>query len=204
MYVESIRLGHSPPAFRERDGGVRVTLVGGPPIQPILTMHAELPGALRGSARFAIALHLLRTRMSITAGELAEGAQDEVERARSTLDEATRLGQLQRTANPRTDGTPAWRLTDAQRETLGPVLPYYARPLDQSLDLVRDLAARQGTIRNRDVQDLLGVGDVRASTLLQRAESEGLIELGPGAKPRGRGTFYVPVKGSGGPDGGGA
>ena len=175
MYVAMIRLGHAPPVFRQRDGGVRVALVGGPPVQPVLAVYAQLPDALKDSARFAVALHLLRTQTSITATELATAAQDEVERAQATLEEAAALGSLQRTANPRPDGAPAWRLTDTQRETLGPVLPYYARPTEESLRLVRQLAAHQGTVRNRDVQDLLGVSDIRASTLLKRAEQEEFI-----------------------------
>jgi Mn-dependent DtxR family transcriptional regulator len=59
--------------------------------------------------------------------------------------------------------------------------------------LIAQLAKSQGQVRNQDVQDLLGLTSARASQLLKRAEADGVIKLGPGAKPMGRGTFYVPM-----------
>lgn len=53
--------------------------------------------------------------------------------------------------------------------------------------------ARNGSVRSRDVQDLLGTGSVRASQLLSRAAEQGYITLGEGATGRGRGTYYVPT-----------
>ena len=88
---------------------------------------------------------------------------------------------------------PAWRLADPYRERLGSVLPYYSRPGEESVRLIRQLAQSQGEVRNQDVQDLLGLTSARASQLLKKAEGDGAIRLGPGAKPMGRGTFYVPM-----------
>jgi ATP-dependent DNA helicase RecG len=193
MFIEMIRLGHGPPTFTERDAGVRVTLRGGAPVPEVLRVHAPLPPSLRRSARSAVVIDLLRKRPSISAAELAEAAQEVPEELTGFLDEAVAAGLLQRTANPRRGGVPAWRLADANRERLGSVLPYYVRPGEESVRLIGQFAQSQGEVRNQDVQDLLGLTSARASQLLKRAETDGVIRLGPTAKPMGRGTFYVPV-----------
>jgi len=193
MYVEMIRLGHAPPTFQERGGGVRVVLNGGEPIAAVLRAHAALPDALRGSARMAVAIDLLRTRPSISPAELAEAAQEEPADLEGFVRSAVDAGVLTPTASPRPGGAPAWRLADEVRETLGAVLPYYARPAAESVRLIERLAREQGSVRNRDVQDLLGVASPRASQLLRRAEADGRIRLAPDALPTGRGTYYVPV-----------
>lgn len=194
MYIELVRLGHPPPTFAERDAGVRVTLRGGDPVPEVLRVHASIPEALRRSARTAVVIHMLRTRPSITADELAEAAQEPGDLA-GFLHECGQAGLLQRTANPRRGGVFAWRLTDLNRERLGSVLPYFARPAEESIRLIAELARSQGDVRNQDVQDLLGLTSARASQLLKRAEADGAIRLGPGAKSIGRGTHYVPVGG---------
>jgi ATP-dependent DNA helicase RecG len=193
MFIEMIRLGHGPPTFTERDAGVRVTLRGGAPVPEVLRVHASLPASLRRSARSAVVIDLLRERPSVSAAELAEAAQEMPEELAGFLDEAVAAGLLQRTANPRRGGVPAWRLADPNRERLGSVLPYYVRPGEESVRLIAQLAQSQGEVRNQDVQDLLGLTSARASQLLKRAETDGVIRLGPNAKPMGRGTFYVPV-----------
>jgi len=193
MFIELVRLGHSPPSFSERDGGVRVALRGGVPVPAVMRVHASLPCALQRSARSAVAIDLLRTRPSISADELGEAAQEPPGELAGFLAEAEHARLLQRTANPRRGGVEAWRLADAHRQALGSVLPYYARPAEESVRLISQLARSQGDVRNQDVQDLLGLTSARASQLLKRAEADGVIRLGPGAKPTGRGTFYVPV-----------
>ncbi len=193
MYVEMIRLGHRPPTFHERDGGVRVVLNGGDPVGSVLQAHAALPGKLRDSARMAVAIHLLRSRPSISLGELAEAAQEAPGDLEAFVGAAVAAGVLKRTADPRPGGVRAWRLSDELRTAIGAVLPYFARPAEESVRLIERLAREQGSIRNRDVQDLLGVASPRASQLLRRAEADGLIRLAPRARPTGRGTFYVPA-----------
>ena len=193
MYVETIRLGHPPPTFHERDAGVRVVLNGGDPIASVLRAHAALPAPLRDSARMAVALHLLRTRPSISLDELAEAAQEEPVDLQAFVRAAVEGGALKPTANPRPGGVSAWRLADELRATLGAVLPYFARPAEESVRLIERLAREQGSVRNQDVQDLLGVASPRASQLLRRTEADGRIRLAPGAQPTGRGTFYVPT-----------
>ena len=193
MYIELVRLGHAPPSFAERDAGVRVALQGGDPVPEVLRVDASLPSALRRSARSAVVIDLLRTRPSVTAAELAVAAQERAEDLTSFLADSVDGGLLQRTANPRPNGVAAWRLTDRNRDILGSVLPYFARPAEESVRLIAGLARTQGNIRNQDVQDLLGLTSARASQLLKRAETDGVIRLGPGAKATGRGTFYVPA-----------
>jgi len=192
MFIELIRLGHRPPSFAARDGGVRVSLRGGSPVPEVLAVHAALPAALRRSARSAVVIDLLRFRPSVSADEIAEAAQETAAELSGFLEQAVAAKLLQRTANPRRGGTLAWRLADAHREKLGSVLPYYVRPAEESVRLIAQLAQAQGEIRNQDVQDLLGLTSARASQLLKRAEADGVIQLGPGAKPMGRGTFYTP------------
>lgn len=193
MFIELISLGHDPPTFAERDGGVRVTMTGGSPIAQILRIHTSLPEPLRASARTAVAIHLLRRRPSLSVGELAAVAQEPPGDLEPFLSAAEEARLLRRTANPRPRGVLAWRLTDEHRSALGPILPYFARPAEESIRLIAELARAQGEVRNQDVQDLLGLTSPRASQLLKRAEQEGRIRLGPTAQPRGRGTFYVPT-----------
>lgn len=138
-------------------------------------------------------IDLLRSRPSISAEELAEAAQEAPGELTGFLEDAVDAGLLQRTANPRRGGGTAWRLADPYRDRLGSVLPYYVRPGEESVRLIGQLAKAQGKVRNQDVQDLLGLTSARASQLLKRAEADGVIRLGPGAKPMGRGTFYVPM-----------
>jgi ATP-dependent DNA helicase RecG len=193
MYVELIRLGHAPPTFQERDGGIRVVLNGGDPIATVLKAHAALPAPLRDSARMAVAIHLLRTRPSISLAELADAAQEEPADLEAFVRDAVDAGALKPTVTPRPGGVRAWRLADELRTTIGAVLPYFSRPAEESVRLIERLAREQGSVRNQDVQDLLGVASPRASQLLRRAEADGRIRLAPGAQPTGRGTFYVPV-----------
>jgi len=201
MFIELIRLGHAPPTFAELGDGIRVALQGGDPVPQVLRAHAAMPRALRDDARMSIAIHLLRDHPSFTTAELAEAAQQPERDLEPFLRKAQEEGVLRRTANPRPDGSWAWRLEDDVREALGPVLPYYARSGDESIALIAELARSQGTVRNRDVQDLLGLSSNWASTLLGRTAEQGFIELGEGAKPRGRSTYYVPVRrGDGGRD----
>jgi ATP-dependent DNA helicase RecG len=201
MYIELVRLGHAPPAFVERDGGVRVTLEGGDPVPEVLRAHAALPRVLRDDARMSVAIDMLRAHPSFTPAELAAAAQQPERDLAPFLEKAEAVRVLRRTANPRPDGSAAWRLEDEVRDALGPVLPYYARSSDESIALIAGLARSQGTVRNRDVQDLLGASSTWASQLLGRAAEQGFIELGKGAKGKGRSTFYVPTRtGDGGRD----
>jgi len=79
MFIEMVRLGHVPPGFKERGEGVRVSLQGGLPVPSVLRVHESLPASLRRSARTAVAIHLLRTRPSFSAEELAGAAQERPE-----------------------------------------------------------------------------------------------------------------------------
>ena len=191
MFVALISTGHGPPEVVERDGGVRVTMVGGAPVLEVIRAYGLMSSALASSPRTAVALHLLRSQTSITIEDLDTFVHEGSAAVRSFLDGACAEQVLRRTANPRPGGTLAWRLSDQVRAILGPILPYYARPIEESVQLVADLAAQQATVRNQDVQDLLGVAQIRASQILQRAVTEGRIKLAPGSKPRGRSTRYV-------------
>lgn len=193
MFIEMVRLGHSPPAFAERDGGVRVSLQGGPPVPSVLQAHAKLPTRLREDARMSVAIDMLRKKPSVTAGELAAAAQQPEADLAPFLESAQNAGVLRRTARPRPGGIAAWRLHDDVRAELGSVLPYYSRPAEQAIEEIARLAREQGNVRNKDVQDLLGVSPNRASDLLALAAQEGLIQLADNAKPTGRGTYYVPT-----------
>ncbi len=134
-------------AEREGTGVVRVVLNGGDPITPVLAAHAALPRALRDTARMAIAIHLLRLRPSITLEELAEHAQEEPADLDSFVQSAVGHGVLKPTANPRPGGVPAWRLDDDVRATVGTVLPYFARPAEESVGRIRLAPGAQRTGR---------------------------------------------------------
>lgn len=194
MFIEQIRLGHSPPSFQVRAGGVRVVLAGGDPVPSVVRVHAGLPARLRGDARAAIMIDLLRESPSVTRRELTAAAQEDSPEIDAFLSLAENEGLLQRTARARPGGEAAWRLSDSIRDALGPVLPYFVRSVEESVRLVEELARSQGSVRNQDVQDLLGLATVRASQILKEAERQRRIKLGPGSAARGRGVWYVPSK----------
>ena len=191
MYIEQIRLGHPPPSFQVRAGGVRVATAGGDPIPSVVRVHSGLPARLRGDARAAIMIDLLRRAPSTTRRELTLAAQEDSPEIDAFLLVAEGEGLLQRTARARPGGEVAWRLSDSIRDGLGPVLPYFVRSLEESIRLVEELARAQGSVRNQDVQDLLGLASVRASQVLKETERRGGIKLGPGSSARGRGVWYV-------------
>ena len=193
MYVDMVRLGHEPPRIEQRDGGIRVALVGGAPTRAVFDAIAKLPAVLQQDARFAMIFHMLRRAPSVTAHDVAEALQIGVEEGASFLQRCVGDGALRRTAKARPDGTPAWRLADDLRDSLGPVLPYFARPAGESLDHIVLLASQQGSVSNQDVQDLLGVKSGRATSLLKMGTDSGRLALAPGAQARGRSARYVAV-----------
>ena len=194
MTIDLVRIGRPRPHFDERDGGVRLVLNGGDPIPSVLETHNALPQTLRLSARTAVAIDVLRQAPSITAAELAAAAGERPEDVRSFIDSGVDAGLLRATSTPRPGGSRAWRLSDAAREHLGPVLPYYARPRQESVEQIRALAEQHGLVRNGDVQDLLGVTQGRASQLLGSAVEDGAIRLAPGSSSLGRSVTYVPTR----------
>ena len=194
MYIEQIRLGHPPPNFQVRAGGVRVALTGGDPVPAVVRVHEQLPARLRGDARAAIMIDLLRAAPSATRTDFSVAAQEDSSEIDAFLRLAETEGLLQRTARVRPGGEPAWRLSDHIRDVLGPILPYFVRSTEESVGLVQQLARAQGSVRNQDVQDLLGLAVVRASQVLKEAERQGRIKLGPGSAARGRGVSYVPAE----------
>lgn len=197
MYVELITLGHRPPLFEERDGGLRVVLSGGDPVPTVVAARTHIPEPLRSSARMAVALHLLRDTPSVTIEELSGAAQEDGAVILGFVEEAVAAGVLKRVDNPRPGGILSWRLSDKMRDAIGPVLPYYSRPLRESIGLIDRLARERGEIRNADIQDLLGVTPARASQLLKAAVEEGTIVLPPGIASTGRGVYYVPLRSRG-------
>ena len=124
-------------------------------------------------------MHLPRRRPGVTIAELAASAQETEPDVRSFLLDATERGFLARAAGRRRDGSTAWRLADGFQAILAPILPCFKRPTSESLTLIEDLARTNGTIRNEDVRDAIGVNQVRASQLLSRAAAEGGIRLPP-------------------------
>ncbi len=165
MYVDQVRRGHEPPIITARDGGVAVRLLGGEPVPEVMRASALLPPDLQTSPRAAVATHLLRRQAGITIAELAASAQETEQDVRGFVIDATERGFLARAAGRRQDGSTAWRLADDFRAILAPILPYFKRPTSESLTLIEDLARSNGTIRNEDVRDALGVNQVRASQL---------------------------------------
>lgn len=192
MYVELIQLGHAPPLIRERDGGVRATLIGGDPVPEVLQALATLPPILRRNPRVAITMDLLRHQPSFTLEDLGTAAQDDPAALTGFITQAEEARIIKPTAAPRPGNVKAWRLADHLRDILGVILPYYARPTEESIKIIATVAREQGSVRNSDVQDLLGISVTRASNLLTAAVKAEELMLAPGSKATGRGTAYVP------------
>lgn len=198
MYREMVTLGHRPPVIVEEDGPrVRVRLVGGRPVIPVMALSQRIePAVRRRDVRVALIVdHLLRHPFA-TAGRLAPVLQRTEAEAEEALDAA---------AECRVGGAPlltrfkdVWVLsaaaisvveaagTAADRRARG-VLPY-RRPEDGT-DIVRIWLSVHPRVTSGEYATLTGLTQAGALNHLDRLLADDVLVRGAG---RGRAAHFLP------------
>jgi len=200
MYREMIRVGHRPPEIVERPGPhVRCALIGGEPNVPVMRLMTALdPPQHAEDVDIALIVDVLRRRPTVSARELIDVLQKEVDEAASALDRArdTRFGDgpmIIPTVRTQQRRTRDYRFSDTVRWHFGRDLPYLRMSRDEVVPYVADFVRQYGQIRNSDYVDLFGVSQQYAARVLRELASPdwgGLLR--PGREPNiGRDAHYV-------------
>lgn len=198
MYRDMIVLGHDPPEIVEWADGtaVRCVLVGGPPTPEVVDLWARLEPGAAVDVDLAVILHVLRRQPAINVSETAEAIQKTPREAKDALLRAREAGLVQTTTR---QGT--FRLSDAGRATLRPLLGYLRTSEDEAARVIAAHLRQHGEIRAADVIDLFDVSQTQASRILRREVEAGRIRIPEGAPTMGRNVHYEAAdqRGSGSP-----
>ncbi len=185
MYREMIRVGLTPPDIGDAGGRVRCVLIGGTPVEPLLQLMGELPGAVQDDVDIALLINFLLEHAQVDAVDAAPVLQKSEREADAAFRRAQSAGLLVPAARSR-----AWRLSDPARKTLRQRLPYLTTSSDEAERHVIEFLMRAATISNADVCELTGVGPVQGSRILRQLRERNVIAVGS-ANAKGRGVFYV-------------
>ncbi|RBY78227.1 transcriptional regulator [Geodermatophilus sp. TF02-6] len=197
MYREMVTLGHRPPLIVE-DGGprVRVRLVGGHPVVPVMALAGRIePAIRRRDVRVALVVDALLREPFITAERIAGLLQRTVSEAGEAIDA---------TAECRVDSQPllsrykdVWLLSPGavsvvenaapphERRARG-ILPY-RRP-EEPLTVVRTWLEVHERITSGDQARLAGITQTGALTQLERLVTDGYLVRGEG---KGRNAHFL-------------
>lgn len=197
MYREMVTLGHRPPLIVEDAGpGVRVRLVGGQPVVPVMALAGRIePVIRRRDVRVAMVVDTLLREPFTTAERMATVLQ----RTAPEADEALAAG-----AECRIDSHPllaryknVWTLSPAavsvvenaapihERRARG-ILPY-RRPEDP-LPVVRAWLDANDRITSGDHARLIGITQNGALNQLERLVADGYLVRGEG---KGRNAHFL-------------
>lgn len=197
MYREMIVLGHRPPLIVEEDGPrVRVRLVGGQPVIPVMTLASRIePAVRRRDVRVALIVDDLLRHPFATPDRIAGVLQRTPQEADEALDTAAecRVG----TSPLLTRFKDVWVLSNAAlnvvegaaspaaRRARG-VLPY-RRPEDP-LSVVRFWLSSHQRITSGDYAALTGLTQAGALNHLDRLVGDDLLVRGEG---KGRNAHFL-------------
>ena len=199
MYRDMVVLGHRPPMIVEETGPrVRVRLVGGPPVVPVVNlMSTILPEPRQRDVRVALIIHALLHQPFITARRLTGILQRGIPEVEEALETA---------ADCRTGIEPlllrykdVWTLTSAavsaaRRRTSYEdlhrrgVLTYIKPDISVAATIARDWLADHERFTSGDHVNLTGLTYAGARSQLERLEQAGLLIRGPGS---GRNAHFV-------------
>jgi len=199
MYREMIALGHRPPTLVEDPGPrVRVRLVGGEPVVPVMNLVGRIQPAVRQrDVRVALVVHTLLHEPFVLPQHMAGILQRSEEEAAEALESAAdcRVGGqplLHRWKDVWVlssaalavvrDGALAGRAALARRGVLA-----YRRP-DDATEIARRWLATHDRFTSGDHATLTGLTVQGALRQLERLEREGLLIRGTGM---GRNAHFV-------------
>lgn len=197
MYQAMISLGHRPPIIAEEAGDrVTCTLVGGPPVRPVMELVGRIrPTARQKDYRIAIIVDALLHRPFLALRDVADALQSDAASADVALQAATQ-STVDGEALIRTYkdvwvfGRSSWRLVAVRRaSTSGPeVLPHASTDSHRLRAVVDAWLGAHPAITSGDLTELTGVARGTAQRALQDLEGTDLRKVGGG-----RSTRYEPV-----------
>ncbi|MDQ4030889.1 MAG: DUF5635 domain-containing protein [Actinomycetota bacterium] len=198
MYREMVVLGHRPPVIVEEGGPrVRVRLVGGHPVVPVMTLMGQIePSVRRRDVRVALIVDTLLREPFVTATRMAGVLQRTPTDAADALDVAAdcrlhSLPLIQRFKD-------VWILSDwavkvveseqgvARQHT--PLLPYRRPDAATATAVVKAWLAEHDQITSGDHAALTGLTKQGALNQLDRLVAEGVLHRGEG---RGRNAHFI-------------
>lgn len=198
MYREMVTLGHRPPLIVEDAGPrVRVRLVGGHPVVPVMALAGRIePAVRRRDVRVALVVDALLREPFTTADRMAVLLQ----RTASEADEA-----LDAAADCRVDSQPllsryknVWMLSPSAVSVVESAAPNhvrkargiltYRRP-DDPLRVVRAWLEVNDRITSGDQARLAGITQTGALNQLERLVAEDYLVRGEG---KGRNAHFLP------------
>lgn len=204
MYREMVTLGRRPPLLVEEPGPrVRVRLVGGPPVVPVMRLTSRIqPAARQRDVQVALVVHTLLHHPFTTARQMAPVLQRSEPEAVEALEVAARcVIEEHPLVTPYKD---AWLLSEtairvafgsvADREALRRqrVLWYRAPDVSEGPLVFRSWLAVHPRITSGDYARLTGMTTAGARRALDRSVDDGLLVRGDTA---GRNAHYLPGEG---------
>ncbi len=188
MFREAVSLGLPKPTIRQLVDGsaIRCVIIGGVPDQTVIRVVLSLPSPHSRDVDILLLLDALMTQPSINATAFAPMIQKTHSEAVAALRRAFDVGLVVETTR-----IGQFRLSDEHRETLRARLRYLRRTAADYEDLIRRFVAEQGEIRARDIIELTGVSQARASGVLNYAVDTGVIVKQPSPNAVGAGVYYT-------------
>jgi ATP-dependent DNA helicase RecG len=202
MYREMVVLGHRPPTIVEEAGPrIRVRLVGGAPVVPVMSLVRRIePSVRRRDVRVALIVDTLLREPFVTAGRMARVLQRTPADAGDALDVAAECWL---------DGHPliqrfkdVWLLSQAALTLLETedrpthrrlaLLPYRRPGAFTAIAVARAWFAEHDRITSGDYATLTGLTKQGALGQLDRLVTEGSVVRGQG---RGRNAHFLPGPG---------
>ena len=200
MYRDMIVLGHRPPLIIEEPGPrVRVRLVGGEPVVPVVNLMSTIrPEPRQRDVRVALIVHTLLHQPFTTAGRLTGILQRDIPEAREALETAADCltGTRPLLVRYKDVWTLSWeavsaamRRSDSRNLHLRGVLPYIRPDLDVAELLARDWLTDHDRYTSGDHAALTGLTAAGARSQLEKLEQARVLVRGPGS---GRSAHFVP------------
>lgn len=196
MYREAVKSGQDTPTVRVIEGDAPETVVqfkAGPPNTRLARFLAEMPPDEQNDTDALLIAHLLCTRKSVSAPEVAPVVQRSVEDAQSALHRlaAGDAQILEATAGTANRRHPRYRFTGPSLARLGSAVAYSRRNRSDSDRKVIDHIRDYGTINNATLQRVFDVDVYAARDMLQELVGrEVLVRVS--SQTRGKSVRYGP------------
>ncbi|WP_084634494.1 RNA-binding domain-containing protein [Propionicicella superfundia] len=196
MYREAVKSGQDTPSVAVIDGDAPETVVqfkAGPPNTRLARFLAEMPPDEQNDTDALLITHLLCTRKSVSATEVAPVIQRSVEDAQAALH---RLAAGDAQILEATTGTvgrrnPRYRFTGPSLARLGSAVAYSRRNRSDSDRKVIEHIRDYGTINNATLQRLFDVDVYAARDMLQELVGREIL-VRVSSQTRGKSVRYGP------------
>lgn len=199
MYRDMVVLGHRPPLIVEEAGPrVRVRLVGGQPVVPVVNLMTTIrPEPRQRDVRVALIIHTLLHQPFTTAGRLTSILQRDIPEAEEALETAADC--LTGTQPLLTRYKDVWALTweavsaamhrkDYPYTRRRGVLTYIRPDIDIAETIARDWLTDHDRYTSGDHAALTGLTIAGARSQLERLVQAGILVRGPGS---GRSAHFI-------------